>query len=255
MKSLSMTTHQKKLALITGASRGIGQAIMISLATADHVDYVVGTATSQSGVDKINDLLNSQQRLGCGKILDITDQVAVDSLITDITKEYGVSPLILVNNAGINCDNLSIRMKKTEWLSVINTNLNGTFHVTQACLKHMFKSRWGRIINIGSIVGSTGNPGQTNYAATKGAINAFSKSLAKEVATRGITVNVVAPGFIDTDMTMGLSEKHKEILINAIPMKRIGQPEEVSALVVFLASMATSYITGQVIHVNGGMYS
>jgi 3-oxoacyl-[acyl-carrier protein] reductase len=246
-----MQDIKNKVALVTGASRGIGRAIALHLAKQGMV--VIGTATTQQNAEGISLYLQEDKLNGCGKILNISDAIAVKTLIEEINTVYG-APTVLVNNAGITRDNLVLRMKDEEWLDVVNTNLNGTFYVIRACLKEMMKARWGRIINISSVVGSTGNPGQVNYSATKGAIDAMTKSLAQEVATRNITVNAVAPGFIKTDMTSVLNEKQQEMILGKIPMGRIGEASEIASLVGFLASDAASYVSGQIIHVNGGMY-
>jgi 3-oxoacyl-[acyl-carrier protein] reductase len=241
---------ENKIALVTGASRGIGKAI--ALALAKQGAFVIGTATSDAGAEKISAYLSEPGLKGVGKSLNISNADAVKAFVAEVTEAHG-APNILVNNAGITRDNLMLRMKDEEWLEVINTNLNGTFYVSKACLKGMIKARWGRIINISSIVGANGNPGQANYAASKGAIDAFTKSLAKEIATRNVTVNAVAPGFIQTDMTGVLTDDQKSSILNAVPMKRIGDPEEIASTVEFLASEGASYLTGQVLHVNGGM--
>jgi len=240
-----------EIALVTGASRGIGKAI--ALALGQQSATVIGTATSQSGADAISAALEANNIKGRGYVLDVTDQASVDQLITAVQAEFG-SPSILVNNAGITRDNLLMRMKDEEWDSIINTNLTSIYRVSKACLKDMMKQRKGRIINISSVVGSAGNAGQTNYAAAKAGLLGFTKSLAREVGTRGITVNAVAPGFIDTDMTKALPEAHRDVLLKSIPLQRLGQPEEIAAAVVFLASSQAGYITGETLHVNGGMY-
>lgn len=245
---------EKKVALVTGASRGIGRAIAMTLAKQQFADYVVGTATTEKGAAAISQYFAEANLPGCGKMLNVTDRQAVIDLVDAIKAEQGVAPLILVNNAGITRDNLMLRMKDDEWLDVVDTNLNGTFYVTKACLKAMVKARWGRVINISSIVGSNGNPGQANYSATKAAINAFSKSLAKEVASRGITVNAIAPGFIETDMTAALTDEQRKMILAAIPAAAIGTVDDIAAMVAFLAADGSSYVTGQVMHVNGGMY-
>jgi 3-oxoacyl-[acyl-carrier protein] reductase len=250
MEPINMT-HQNKIALVTGASRGIGQAIALGLA--QQGAFVVGTATTEKGAESISAFLQEYNVKGCGEVLNIADAAMVKEFVERITQTRG-APAILVNNAGITRDNLMLRMKDEEWLEVINTNLNGTFYVTRACLKEMMKARWGRIINISSVVGSNGNPGQVNYAASKGAIDAFTKSLAKEIATRNVTVNAVAPGFIKTDMTGALNDKQQEMILQMIPANRVGEAAEVSAVVNFLATEQASYVTGQVVHVNGGMY-
>jgi 3-oxoacyl-[acyl-carrier protein] reductase len=240
-----------KVALVTGASRGIGKAIAVSLGKEGAT--VLGTATSPAGADSISEHFSSLGISGRGYPLDVNHFDAIADVLNDIGKNFGL-PDILVNNAAITRDNLLLRMKVEEWDHVINTNLNAVYHLTKSCIRRMLKARWGRIINLGSIVGTTGNPGQVNYSATKSALIGFSKSLAQEVASRGITVNVVAPGFIATDMTKILSDDQRELLLSKIPMQRLGQPEDVANTVLFLASDLASYITGQTIHVNGGMY-
>ena len=244
-------SQEKKVALVTGASRGIGNTIALDLAQKGY--YVVGTATTQHSADKMTQQF---QDLGCageGLVLDIRQAEASDAL-TESLSERKLAPQILINNAGITADNLLLRMTDEEWLDVIETNLTGVFRMTRACLKTMFRARWGRIVNIASIVGATGNSGQANYASTKAGVVGFSKSLAQEMASRNITVNVVAPGFIDTDMTDVLPDMVKQELLKRIPMKRLGNPTDIAKTVSFLVSDDASYITGQTIHVNGGMY-
>lgn len=238
----------KKIILVTGASRGIGKATALALTSED--SFVIGTATSENGAAAITEYLAGK---GIGMVLNVTADGAIDELIANITKEYGPVE-ILVNNAGITRDNLLMRMKEDEWSSIIDTNLTSIFTLSKAVLRGMMKKRNGRIINIGSVVGSTGNPGQANYAAAKAGVIGFSKSMAREVASRNITVNVVAPGFIDTDMTKVLTDEQKEAIFKDVPANRLGQPEEIAATVAFLASPAAAYITGETIHVNGGMY-
>lgn len=242
---------QEKIALVTGASRGIGKAIAEALGKQGAT--VVGTATTDSGAEAISANLSALSATGMGIAMNVADPESVKNAFEKITSEYG-SPVIVVNNAGITRDNLMLRMKAEEWDEVINTNLNSLFHVTKASLKGMTKARWGRIINIGSVVGSAGNLGQANYAAAKAGLVGYSKSLAREVASRNITVNVIAPGFIETDMTKALPDEHKESLLTQVPAGRLGTPEEIAASVAFLASDAAAYITGSTIHVNGGMY-
>ncbi len=241
----------EKVALVTGASRGIGAAI------ADHLGaegaVVIGTATSESGAEKITARFAEKGIKGAGKVLNVTDADSVAALLKDIQAEYG-APAILVNNAGITKDNLLMRMSDDEWFDVINTNLSAIYRLSKACLRGMMKARWGRIINISSVVGSMGNAGQSNYAATKAGVGGFARALAKEVGSRGITVNTVAPGFIDTDMTKELTEEQKALMLSQIALGRLGQPEEIAAVVGFLASDAGGYITGDTLHVNGGMY-
>jgi 3-oxoacyl-[acyl-carrier protein] reductase len=244
-------TLNNEIALVTGASRGIGKAIAIGLGQDGAT--VIGTATSQQGADSISAELEANKIRGRGYVLDVTDQASVEHLISVVQADFG-APAILVNNAGITKDNLLMRMKDEEWESIINTNLTSIYRVSKACLKDMMKQRRGRIINISSVVGTAGNAGQTNYAAAKAGLLGFTKSLAREVGSRGITVNAVAPGFIDTDMTKALSEAHREAMLKSIPLQRLGQPEEIAAAVVFLASPQAAYITGETLHVNGGMY-
>jgi 3-oxoacyl-[acyl-carrier protein] reductase len=234
-----------EIALVTGASRGIGKGIALALAQAGA--FVIGTATSSTGADNITEYLSDYQ--GEGKILDITNTDSIKNLFDDIQ-----SPSILVNNAGITRDSLFMRMKDDDWDAVIDANLSSVYRLSKSCLRPMTKARHGRIITITSIIGLTGNAGQTNYAAAKAGVIAFSKSLAKEVGSRNITVNTVAPGFIETDMTRGILEKQQEAMLKNIPLNRIGNVDDVAAAVVFLASKASAYITGETIHVNGGMY-
>lgn len=242
---------QDKIALVTGASRGIGAAIADKLGEDGAI--VIGTATSESGAEKISARFAEKGIKGAGKVLNVTDADSVAALLKDIQSEFGV-PAILVNNAGITKDNLLMRMSEDEWFDVINTNLSAIYRLSKACLRGMMKARWGRIINISSVVGSMGNAGQSNYAATKAGVAGFARSLAKEVGSRGITVNTVAPGFIDTDMTKVLTEEQKELMLSQIPLARLGQPEEIAAVVSFLAGETGGYITGDTVHVNGGMY-
>lgn len=245
-----MIELKDKIALVTGASRGIGSAIAVMLA--QRGAHVIGTATTSAGADAISSNLEKEGK-GEGVVLDVTQQASVENLMTRLS-DQGVAPAILVNNAGITCDNLLLRMEEEEWYSVVETNLNAVYRLTKACLKPMFRARWGRIISIGSVVGASGNSGQTNYTATKAGIIGFTKSLAQEMGSRGITANVVAPGFIDTDMTAALPDMVKEEMLKRIPLKRLGNPQDVAAAVAFLASDWASYITGETIHVNGGMY-
>jgi 3-oxoacyl-[acyl-carrier protein] reductase len=242
---------QDKIALVTGASRGIGHAVLLELARLGA--YVIGTATTEKGAAHITTVLKEAELAGEGMVLDVTKQDSLDALFDELTAQHKL-PSILVNNAGITCDNLLLRMDDEEWYRVIETNLNSVFRVSKACIKSMFRARWGRIITIGSVVGSSGNSGQVNYTAAKAGIIGFSKSLAQEMGSRGITVNVVAPGFIDTDMTEALPSLVKEEMLKRIPMKRLGSVEDIAQVVSFLASDAANYITGETIHVNGGMY-
>lgn len=242
---------ENKVALVTGASRGIGAAIADHLGKAGAI--VVGTATSEKGAEAIGETLQAAGHQGCGMVLDVTDADSVQNLLTAINERYG-APVILVNNAGITKDNLLMRMTDDQWFDVINTNLSAIYRLSKAVLRGMMKNRWGRIVNVGSVVGSMGNPGQSNYAATKAAVAGFARSLAAEVGSRGITVNTVAPGFIDTDMTKVLPEEQKAELLTRIPLGRLGKPEEIAAVVGFLVSDAGSYVSGETIQVNGGMY-
>lgn len=240
-----------QLALVTGASRGIGRAIAMHLARAGAT--VVGTATSESGAEAISAYLHDHSAQGRGAVLDVTDGERIPAFIQEITEGLE-PPTIVVNNAGITRDNLMMRMKDAEWDAVIETNLSGVFRVSRACLRGMMKARRGRIINIGSVVGATGNPGQANYAAAKAGLAGLTRALAREVGSRGITVNCVAPGFIDTDMTRDLPEEQRDTLLRQIPLNRLGRVEEIAAVVAFLASDQAAYITGETIHVNGGMH-
>jgi 3-oxoacyl-[acyl-carrier protein] reductase len=240
-----------KIALVTGATRGIGKAIALSLG--EQGCTVIGTATSESGASTISDFLKEANIQGRGIVLNVTDADAIDAVVSSIESEFG-APEILVNNAGITRDNLLVRMKDEEWDDIINTNLTPIYKLSKRCLRAMTKARWGRIITITSVVGAMGNAGQTNYAAAKAGVIGFSKSLAREVGARGITVNTVAPGFIDTDMTSSLPEAHKTALLEQVPVKRLGLPEEIAAAVSYLASMNAGYVTGETLHVNGGMY-
>ena len=240
-----------KVALVTGASRGIGAAISDLLGEQGAI--VVGTATSQSGAEKISQRLAEKGIKGTGMLLNVTDVDSVTDLMKAVQAEYG-APQILINNAGITKDNLLMRMSEAEWFDVINTNLSAVYRLSKTCLRGMMKARWGRIINISSVVGEMGNAGQTNYAATKAGVAGFARALAKEVGSRGITVNTVAPGFIDTDMTKELNDEQKKIMLDQIALGRLGQPEEIASVVAFLASDGGAYISGDTIHVNGGMY-
>ena len=240
-----------QIALVTGASRGIGRAIAESLGKAGAT--VIGTATSDKGADAISEYLNSMAIKGHGMKLDVTDQSSAESVMKHINEKHG-AVAILVNNAGITRDNLMMRMKDSEWDDIMDTNLTSVFRLSKMCLRGMMKARKGRIISISSVVGATGNPGQANYAAAKAGVVGFSKSLAQEIGSRGITVNVVAPGFIDTDMTRELSDEQRKVLLEHIPLKMLGQPEDIANAVLYLASDMASYVTGETIHVNGGMY-
>tara|TARA_R110002050_G_scaffold1244_4_gene8621 strand:+ start:56093 stop:56836 length:744 start_codon:yes stop_codon:yes gene_type:complete len=240
-----------KIALVTGATRGIGRAIALRLGRQGAT--VIGTATSESGAQAITDFLNKANIAGTGMLLNVTDADSIETVVTEIETTFG-APSILVNNAGITRDNLLMRMKDDEWNDILDTNLTPIFKLSKRCLRAMTKARWGRIITITSVVGVMGNAGQTNYAAAKAGVIGFSKSLAREVGARGITVNTVAPGFIDTDMTNTLAEAHKDALLEQVPVKRLGEPEEIAAAVGYLASLDAAYVTGETIHVNGGMY-
>ncbi len=242
---------QGKVALVTGATRGIGQAIALELGRQGAV--VVGTATSPAGAERIAETLKANGIEGAGLVLDVGCSESVASTIAHIQQHLG-QPVILVNNAGITRDNLMMRMKDDEWFDVINTNLNSLFRLSKAVLRGMTKARWGRIINIGSVVGAMGNGGQANYAAAKAGLEGFGRALAREVGSRAITVNAVAPGFIDTDMTRELPEAQREALLTQIPLGRLGQAEEIAKVVAFLASDGAAYVTGATIPVNGGMY-
>jgi len=238
----------KQIALITGASRGIGRAIAERLA--DDGFFVIGTATSDAGADSISAYLGEN---GAGMKLDVSDSESVATVMKTINDDFG-APVVLVNNAGITRDNLLMRMKDDEWDDIINTNLTSVFRMSKAVLRGMMKVKTGRIINISSVVGSTGNAGQANYAAAKAGMIGFTKSMAKEVGSRNITVNIVAPGFIDTDMTRELNDDIKNALLSSIPLSRLGEAKEIAHAVAFLASAGASYITGETLHVNGGMF-
>ncbi|MFJ4144797.1 3-oxoacyl-ACP reductase FabG [Pseudomonas sp. NPDC089734] len=242
---------QGKVALVTGASRGIGQAIALELGRNGAV--VVGTATSESGAERISAAFKENGIEGFGLMLDVCNAESVDSVLATIQERVG-APLILVNNAGITRDNLMMRMKDDEWHDVVNTNLNSLFRLSKGVLRGMTKARWGRIISIGSVVGAMGNAGQVNYASAKAGLEGFSRALAREVGSRAVTVNSVAPGFIDTDMTRELPEAQRQSLVTQIPLGRLGQAEEIAHVVAFLASEGAGYVTGATIPVNGGMY-
>ena len=239
-----------KVCLVTGATRGIGQAIAQQLGKQGAV--VIGTATSPNGADSISTDLSAAGITGTGKVLNVTDDDAVQTLIKDLTQEYGAIE-VLVNNAGITRDNLTMRMKEQEWDDIIATNLKSVFRLSKSVLRGMMKARTGRIINITSVVGVSGNAGQANYAASKAGVIGFTKSLAQEIGSRGITVNAIAPGFIETDMTKALSDEQVTKLVAGIPSARLGAPSDIAAAVVFLASDESAYITGTTLHVNGGM--
>ncbi len=241
-----MTT---KTALVTGASRGIGAAIAQRLV--DDGYFVVGTASTESGAEKLNDSLGEG---GFGAQLELRDPASIDKLLSKIT-ERCETPTVLINNAGVTRDNLLLRMSEDEWRDVMETNLTGTFRVTKAVLRGMLKARWGRIVNVGSVVARMGNPGQSNYVASKSALEGFTRALALEVASRNITVNTVAPGFISTDMTAALSEAQTAMMLERIPLGRMGEARDVASAVAYLASEEAGYITAQTLQVNGGMYA
>lgn len=247
----TLISLQGEIALVTGASRGIGRSIAEMLGKAGAT--VVGTATSEKGAESISAYMAEAGINGKGMRLNVADKDSIDDVIKAIGSEFG-APGILVNNAGITRDNLLMRMKDEEWDDIIATNLTSIYRMSKACLRGMTKAKKGRIISISSVVGASGNPGQTNYAAAKAGLVGFSKSLAREIGSRSITVNVVAPGFIDTDMTRELSEDQRNGLMQNIPLSRLGQPDEIAGAVLFLASPLGAYITGETIHVNGGMY-
>jgi 3-oxoacyl-[acyl-carrier protein] reductase len=244
-------SFEGKVALVTGASRGIGQAIALELARAGAL--VIGTATTDAGAEAISAYLKEAGNAGCGLRLQVTEESACEEIIDSITQQFG-PVTILVNNAGITRDNLLIRMKDEEWDAVMATNLRPVYKLSKAVMRGMMKARWGRIINIASVVGATGNPGQTNYSAAKAALFGFTKSLAREIGSRGVTVNAVAPGFIDTDMTKSLPDEQKAKLVEQIALGRLGNPQDIADAVGFLASDKAAYITGNTLHVNGGMY-
>lgn len=243
---------ERKVALVTGASRGIGQAIAKELAR-DESLIVIGTATTADGASSISHYFAKWGLEGDGIIMNVADPESVANGVKEITQAYG-APAILVNNAGITRDGLMLRMSEEDWAEVINTNLSSVYRVSKAVLRGMTKARWGRIVNITSVVAGMGNPGQANYCASKAGIEGFSRSLAKEISGRGVTINCVAPGFIETDMTEELPDATKASMLASVPMARLGQPEEVAGAVRFLVSNDASYITGETLHVNGGMY-
>lgn len=238
----------KTIALVTGASRGIGRAIAQQLV--EDGLFVIGTATSEKGAEAISAYLSDS---GKGMMLNVTDAESIKEVIDDITKTVG-APIVLVNNAGITRDNLMLRMKDEDWDDIVNTNLSSVFRVSKACLRGMMKNKRGKIVNIASVVGVTGNAGQANYAAAKAGIIGFGKSLAQEVGSRNITINTVAPGFIDTDMTKALGDDQRSALLSGVPLARLGDPKEIAYAVSFLCSDKSDYITGETMHVNGGMY-
>jgi 3-oxoacyl-[acyl-carrier protein] reductase len=242
---------QNKIALVTGASRGIGKGIARCVGRAGAT--VIGTATTEEGAAAITEFLKSENIAGSGMVLNVTSQDSVDALMSAIRSQYGAVN-ILVNNAAITKDNIFLRMKDDEWFQVLDTNLTSIYRVSKACLRDMLKARWGRIITIGSVVGSTGNPGQVNYSAAKAGVLGFTKSLALEVGSRDITVNTVAPGFIETDMTNALNDEQRQTIFDRIPMQKLGTVEDIGSAVIFLASDSAGYITGQTLHINGGMF-
>jgi 3-oxoacyl-[acyl-carrier protein] reductase len=242
---------QGKVALVTGASRGIGRAIALELAR--HKAVVIGTATNSAGAETISAALQTSGAQGAGMVLNVNDAAQCEKRIDDIQAQFG-DVLLLINNAGVTRDGLLLRMKEEEWDEILGTNLKSVYRLSRLVVRGMMKARFGRIINISSVVGATGNAGQTNYAAAKAGLFGFSKSLAREVGSRNITVNCVAPGFIDTDMTRGLAAEQKQALLAQIPLGRLGAAEDVAAAVAFLASEGAAYITGATLHVNGGMH-
>jgi 3-oxoacyl-[acyl-carrier protein] reductase len=239
------------IALVTGASRGIGKAIALKLGESGAI--VIGTSTSEAGAEQISQAFDSAGIKGHGVMLDVTNKTQIHAVLEKIQKEIGTVS-ILINNAGITKDNLFIRMKDDEWDKVIETNLSSLFYMSRGCIKSMMKARFGRIVNIGSVVGSMGNAGQTNYAAAKAGLLGFTKSLAREIGSRNITVNAIAPGFIETDMTHALTEAQREALLQQVPLGRLGQSEDIALAVLFLVSDGAKYITGETLHINGGMY-
>ncbi|MCB1865933.1 MAG: 3-oxoacyl-ACP reductase FabG [Chromatiales bacterium] len=242
---------ENEIALVTGASRGIGRAIALELAAQGA--KVVGTATTDEGAERISAMFADAGVAGSGVRLNVTDLESIEAALTATAERFG-APSLLINNAGITRDNLLVRMKNDDWDAIVQTNLTSVFHLSRLCLKSMMKARHGRIVNITSVVAASGNAGQTNYAAAKAGLIGFSKSLAREVGPRGITVNCVAPGFIATDMTEALGDKQRDALLASIPLGRLGRPEEVAACVAFLCAPNAAYVTGETLHVNGGMY-
>lgn len=240
------------VAIVTGASRGIGRAIAMRLAALGHT--VIGTATTEFGAAAISAVLTDAGYAGQGRVLDVADADAIEAFVKAVSEDFG-PPAILINNAGITRDNLVMRMKDDDWDAVIETNLSSVFRMSKACLKGMLKARWGRIVSITSVIGSTGNAGQANYAAAKSGIIGFTRSLARELGSRNVTVNTVAPGFIDTDMTRSLTEEHKTAILKDVPVGRLGEAEEIAAGVAFLCSDDAAYITGETLHINGGLYT
>jgi len=248
---LGEASLKDKIALVTGASRGIGRGIALALGQTGAT--IIGTATTLEGAERITQAFQEGQIKGCGMVVNVTSSQSIEQLIAEIKARFG--PInVLVNNAAITEDNLFLRMKEEEWISVIETNLNSIYRISKACIRDMLKAKWGRIINIGSVVGSIGNPGQANYCAAKAGILGFSKSLALEVGSRNITINTVAPGFVETDMTNALTDEQRQVIFDRIPMQRLGTVQDIAATVIFLASDAGGYITGQTLHVNGGLY-
>jgi len=242
---------QNNTALVTGASRGIGRAIALEIGRLGA--FVIGTAKSSAGVKNFADFLKKNQLEGLSLGLDVSKQASVDALLQELDR-HNLAPTILVNNAGVTRDGLLLRMREEDWQEVLDTNLSSVFRLTKAFVRGMVKARYGRIINIASVVGLSGNPGQTNYAAAKAGIFGFTKSLALELGSRGITVNAVAPGFVDTDMTRHFNSAERERILSQIPLNRFGSPEDIAAVVAFLASPRSGYITGETVNVNGGMY-
>ncbi len=242
---------ENQICLVTGATRGIGKAIILELGRLGGT--VFGTATSESGAELISNTLLENQIEGQGMVLNVTDPDSLAAVIEQMKESFGM-PLVVVNNAGITRDNLLMRMKDEDWDALMETNLKSVYRVSKACLRSMTKARFGRIINVTSVVGVSGNPGQTNYSAAKAGVIGFTKSLAQEVAGRNITVNTVAPGFIDTDMTRSLGDDQREALLQRIPAGRLGQPEDIASAVGYLATPEAGYITGATLHINGGMY-